>query len=105
MSATTDAATAVILNVSGKTLSGATLLNVATLYAESYGGQWANPWDVDANPAENAAWPTNDEIAQFLLDKVRSHMQVRVYRAKKKSTSEGNEAAENAAAQAEADKL
>ena len=100
-----------ILKITGKTLTDPQLIQAATLYNESFGGQWsvdANPYDPDTEPAEHAGWPGNATVAQvadFFAIKTRSHWQSRVWRGKKNQVSAANESGEDTAAQAEADVL
>ena len=72
MSEVTDRAKAVMQSLSLKTLTNATMLSIATRYANRNG--YANPWNVDDNPVEYAAWPTNDELATYFLVRVRNQI-------------------------------
>jgi hypothetical protein len=92
-----------ILNVTGKDLGAEILIESARLYCASWGGQWVNPHEEGA--PEHDAWPTLNELGDFMAQKTRSHWQSRIWRQKKKEAAEANQASENAAAQVSADKL
>ena len=102
--AISDAKTVVqILTTGAKT--NAQILSIATKYAESYGSQWANPWDETDNPDEFAAWPTNTELAEFFLLKMRAHGIDRMYKRGLRQGRDDADAAIKATAQAYADEF
>jgi len=90
-----------ILNITGVNLTDPQLLNLATLYCESWGSQWSNPWDETDNPTEYAAWPTAAEVAQFFADKTRSEWQQRVYKGKYKANRDASNSSDASDAAAE----
>jgi hypothetical protein len=109
--ATTAQMKSAILDLTGKDLSNAVLLNVATLYCESWGSQWtvdANPYDPETEPTEYADWPasaTPAHVADFMGDRTVSHWKSRVWRARKAQRVTEDEPAQNSDAQAAADQL
>jgi hypothetical protein len=104
MTAITDAI-AMINLFAGKTLSNAELLEVVNLVIASQGQRFTNPWDEIANPAEYAAWPTNEEKAAFFIEVGERYYRSLLYKAGL-AASEASAAATNiAAAQAAANKI
>lgn len=102
MAAVDDAKT-VIQMLSSKTLTNGQMLSVATKIAQSQGSLWFNPWDEIANPVEYAAWPTNEELAQFFLDTMRKYAKSLLYRVGRADSESSHAATAHSAGNAEAD--
>ena len=93
MSVLTDRAKSVMLGLSGKNLTNAVMLRVATRYARRNG--YSNPWDEEVNPTEYAAWPTVDELAEYFLNRVRNQVRADLGGAAGREFDEDNESARN----------
>lgn len=104
MTAVTDA-TAMINMFAGKTLDNPTLLRVVDRVIATQGNKFFNPWDVEVNPTEFAAWPTNEEKAAFFIDVGESYYRSLLYRAGVAEEKANSTAAESDAGTAAANEI
>jgi len=98
-----DDAKDIMQALSGKTLSNAQMLSIASRYADANG--YKNPWDAIANPTEFAAWPTNLELATYFVTRVRNQIRADIGRAAGTVYDDANTAARDAAVIAAQDEL
>lgn len=79
MTAVDDAKTIIQL-FAGKVLDNTTMARVAERVISTQ-STFQNPWDEELNPTEFAAWPTNEEKAQFFINVGLSYYKSLLFRA------------------------
>jgi hypothetical protein len=86
-----------------KTYTNGQLLTIATRYARGTG--LSNPWSVEDNPTEHAAWPTVEELATHLNSKLLNEIKQGVGRGAGKAHDDTTETARDSAVSSARDEL